>query len=453
MVRFFLLFAFFLSYLNAEILKNLLLDEALQIVEEKNIEVSIANFDAKIAKLGVKVAKGYQYGSADITMTAMRSNDAGNVFGFKIQNREASFADFGFDEFLNLSASGASPNTLLSTQPKRLNYPEARDNFDTKITYKVPIYTGGKLRAYREIAKNLVKLAKYDKKRLIAKKKLEVKRAFYDISLLMEFEKKLEKIKRNIQRLKYSVKELKKEGYAKRVDLIEVDSKLSVVERMLVQAISYKELSYAFLEFLLDTNVQSIAPLDDYDYLLSITSKDILRGNIDIKKSRVGYEIEKKMVKIKKSEFLPQVGAFVEYGSSDDKFLNKFGKHDRYTVGVQAKLNIFNGGVDKYSLQQEKLKKMKVFHQQKLARKGIILKFKKLKINLKNLNYQIRSLKKELDLSKEIYRSYRERYIEGLVSINDVLIKQSLWLEKLLALLDVKNKRNKKILEIELLAN
>ena len=30
----------------------------------------------------------------------MRSNDAGNVFGFKLQSREATFGDFGFTEFL-----------------------------------------------------------------------------------------------------------------------------------------------------------------------------------------------------------------------------------------------------------------------------------------------------------------------------------------------------------------
>ena len=222
---------------------------------------------------------------------------------------------------------------------------------------------------------------------------------------------------------------------------------------MLQQAKSYKQLSYAFLEFLLDNKVKSIVPLDDYEYRLNITKEDILRGNSDIKKSKIGYEIQNNMVKIKKSEFLPKIGAFVEYGSSDNQFLNDFRSHDRYTVGIQAKLNIFNGGVDKYSLEQEKLKKMKVYKQRKLAKKGILLKYKKLKVDLKNLNYQIKSLKKELKLAKEIYRSYHQRYLEGLVSINDVLIKQSLWMQKLLTFMDVENKRNKKILDIELLAN
>ncbi len=453
MIRTIFFISIFLSTLYSEVLKNLLLDEALQIVEQKNLEIDIANFDEKIAKLGVKVAKGYNYGKADISVSAMRSNDAGNVFGFKMQNREASFGDFGFDEFLSLSAQRASPSTLLSTKPKKLNYPDARNNFDIKITYQFPLYTGGKLRAYKEIAKNLVQLSKYDKSRVIAKKKIEVKRAFYDISLLLKFEKYLKKIKKNILRLKYSVKELKKEGYARRVDLLEVDSKLAVVERMLQQAKSYKQLSYAFLEFLLDNKVKSIVPLDDYEYRLNITKEDILRGNSDIKKSKIGYEIQNNMVKIKKSEFLPKIGAFVEYGSSDNQFLNDFRSHDRYTVGIQAKLNIFNGGVDKYSLEQEKLKKMKVYKQKKLAKKGILLKYKKLKVDLKNLNYQIKSLKKELKLAKEIYRSYHQRYLEGLVSINDVLIKQSLWMQKLLTFMDVENKRNKKILDIELLAN
>ena len=52
-----------------------------------------------------------------------------------------------------------------------------------------------------------------------------------------------------------------------------------------------------------------------------------------------------------------------------------------------------------------------------------------------------------------MYENYSARYKEGIVSISDVLIKQSKELEMLLKLLSVKNKRNTKIFELNSILN
>jgi outer membrane protein TolC len=448
-MRLFIL-VFFITFLDAKSLQNLSLNQALKIVEKQNIEINIAKFDEDVAKLGIKVANGYSFGKLDATIMGLRSNDAGNVFGFKLQRREASFADFGFDEFLYHWQAQSPPNVLLSTQPKRLNYPKAINHYDAKLTLVIPLYVGGKLSSYKKIAKEMKNMATIDKNKIVGKKKIELKRAFYDITLLNHFEKDLKVIKKNIERLKSSILLFKKEGYAKRSDLLEVESKLSNVNRMLFQAKAFKKLSYEFLTFLLNQDVKSIQDIKDIDSIKStISLNEVLQKNGDIKKADTGLKIQSEMLNVQKSSFLPEVGAFGEYGSADDEFLHNFKKHNRYTVGIQAKINILNGGVDYNKYQQENIKKLKVKQQTLLARKGISLKYKKIKTEIKNLKMQIKSLNKELAYAKEIYRSYKERYKEGLVSINDVIIKQSIWIEKLLKLLDAKNKKNKKILEIE----
>jgi len=440
----------FITFVQAKTLHNLTLNQALKIVEKQNIELNIAKFDEDIAKLGIKVAKGYDYGKLDATIMGLRSNDAGNVFGFKLQRREATFNDFGFDEFLYHWQIGSPANVLLNVKPKNLNYPDPQNHYDVKFTYVLPLYTGGKLSAYKKIAKEMLNMAKIDRAKAIGTKKSQVKSAFYDITILEHFEKDLKVVEKNILRLKASVKSLKKEGYAKKSDMLEVESKLSDVKRMLFQAKTFKELSYDFLSFLLNQDVKSIKEIENIDSLDNkITLADVLKKNADIKKADTGLKIQSEMVNVQKSAFLPEVGTFAEYGSADDEFLHHFREHDRYTIGVQAKLNILNGGVDNAKYQQEKIKRMKVKEQTMLARKGMTLKYKKLKTELENQKMQIKALQKELDLAKEIYRAYKQRYKEGLVSINDVLIKQSAWIEKLLKLLDAKNKKNKKILEIE----
>ena len=447
-------------------LRRLPLDEALAIVKGQNLEVGIADFDRKINELGVKIANGYNFGKLDATLMGLRSNDAGNVFGFKLQSREANFGDFGFSEFLGgvgqaikmsdgnfarfsqMMGDPKMAGQLLSTTPTDLNNPKARNHFDTKLVYMLPIFTGFKLKNYKEIAEDMVEMSKYDKQKVVAEKLFQVEKAYYDISLLYNFKKSLQSISINMNELENTTEEMRKEGYATKTDLLEVKAKQANINRMLIQTDANLELSYDFLSFLLDTKVKSIKPVKLNAPEFKISLDEALKRNLDIKKAQKGLNIQSKMVGVAKSAFMPQVGAFAEYGSSDDKPFNDFLDHDRYTVGVQLNYNLFNGGSDYAKLEQEKLKRLKVLEQVKLAKKGIALKFKKIKVEIRNLNAQVESLKSEVKLAKQIFENYLAKYDEGLSSINDVMIKEAIQIQKLLELEKTQNERNDKILEL-----
>ncbi len=469
----FLLYFLSLASLLADenkVYENLSLKDAQEIVKKDNLEINIAKFDKEVAILGEKIAKGYSFGKLDAQMLGLRSNDAGNVFGFKLQSREASFGDFGFSEFLSgvggaIGKSGgdfasfaqmmADPQMsgqLLSTTPKDLNFPDDRNHFDFKLTYALPLYTGGKLSYYRSISKKMVKMGELNRQKVEALKIYEVRKTFYDISLLYQFERDLTIIKDNIEKLRDATIILRDEGYARKTDFLEVESKLSNVERMLFSSQTNRKLAYEFLNFLLNKKVKSIKQVPLAVVKHNVKLEDILEKNRDIQKAKLGLEIQSKMISVSKASFKPEVGAFVEYGSSDDKFLNDFTEKDRYTFGVQAKLNILNGGIDAAKIEQEKVKTLKVKKQIELATKGITLLFNKINTEIKNLDKQIESIQKEIELMDEIYLAYKERYNEGLASINDVVIKQSLQIEKLLKLLELQNSRNEKVSQIFKLA-
>ncbi|HEX5710787.1 MAG TPA: TolC family protein, partial [Sulfuricurvum sp.] len=140
-------------YLNAVPLS---LDDAIVLLKEQNLEIKASGLDAKNALTNIKLSQGYHYGSLDFTQNAVRSNDAGNVFGLKLSSREASFGDFGFAEFDN-----TNPN-ILTLQPKELNYPGYQNFFQSKLTYSIPLYTGGKLSSYEKIAVEMEKIKQLD---------------------------------------------------------------------------------------------------------------------------------------------------------------------------------------------------------------------------------------------------------------------------------------------------
>jgi len=192
--------------------------------------------------------------------------------------------------------------------------------------------------------------------------------------------------------LENTVKSMIEVGYAKHVDLLEVLAKKSNVLRMLNQAKVNRKLAYEFLSFLLNKNVHSIVHVDIKKITMNINKMFIISKNLDIKMAKVGLKVSKMNIKLKKSAF----------SSADKTFIGNFRKHDAYTIGVQFKWNLFNGGIDKSNLEKARVKSMKIAEQLELAKKGIALKIDKIKtqIDLKLEKAKTERNKKVFELEK-----------------------------------------------------
>lgn len=430
-------------------LNNLDISQAISMLENNNLELKISHFNEQMKAYEAVSAKGNHYGKLDVTVTGMRSNDAGNVFGFKLQSREASFADFGF----NNEAVGEFMSGNFEYQPDGLNYPEARNHYQTKISYMLPLYTGGKLSEYGRITDALHRMSQWDTQKLLNEKIFQTKKAFYDISLVDNYILNLSKIIKNIDHLESIVKSMGEEGYAQDIDLLEVQARKAEAESMYNQAKLNRDLAYQFLSFLLNEEVNTIKKVNDMAPMPSVDTSEVESNNIDIQKALLGLEISEMAMKVEEANYLPTVGAFGEYGSADNTLWNEFEEKEAYTVGVQLKWNVFNGGMDAANLEKAKVNHLKVQDQVSLAKSGITLKVKRLETEILSKNADVKSYNKQLRFAKKVYENYRSRYKEGIVSISDVLIKQSRELEVLLKLLTAKNERNTKIFELNSILN
>lgn len=430
---------------------GLSLPAALELLENQNLEIKSADLDVKSAHADANIAQGYNYGSLDFSQSAIRSNDAGNVFGFKLSSREAKFADFGFNEFLSNMASPA--DQLLAIEPKDLNYPGYQNYFQSKLTYMLPLYTGGKLSAYGDISEKMEKIKKLDAAQVKTEKIYETRKSYYDMALLQNSIDQMNIILKNISTLERTTQMMIQEGYAKKVDLLEVEAKKSNVERAITEMEANKKLLYHYLSFLLNEPVTEIElPRNDYP-ASTLSESEVLENNTDLKKAKEGLDIRDRMVDVAYAPFLPQVGAFAEASSADNTFLGDFNDHKAYTIGAKLSWNLFNGGVDKNGVEKARVEKLKTATQVELAKKGIALQYDKIQTEIESLNAQVKSLTKELELANQIYMNYEGRYHEHLASMSDVIIKQSSQIEKILNLQAVKNKRNERIFALEKLSN
>ncbi|WP_456381157.1 TolC family protein [Hydrogenimonas sp.] len=451
--------------------QNLSLGEALELVKQNNLEVKVASQDVLMKEMEHQEAVGYNYGRLDLVVNALRSNDAGNVFGFKLQSREATFRDFGFSDFLGgvgqalgmangdfgmftqMMSDPAMQNRLLDTAPEDLNYPDARNHFQEKIQYMVPLYVGGKLQAYGEITDKMTTISRLDRQKVLNQKLFETRKTYYNISLVENFIKNLNSILKNVEELEETVSNMVDEGYALDIDLLQVQTKKADVLRMINQAKLNRDLAYQYLSFLVDDEVVSVVNVDNDVPMPKMRKEEMLDRNLDIQKAHKGLEVTDLAIGVERANFLPQIGAFAEYGSADDTFLNDFADKDAYTVGVQLKWNLFNGFVDKSKYEKAKIQNMKMKHQVELAKKGIALQIDKIITSIRSKEYDINSLRKKVKFTHRVYENYYSRYKEGLMSINDVLIKNSEEIQAVLSLVKTRFERNNKVFELENIIN
>ncbi len=443
MRAFLILISFAIPLFGGEV--NLELKEALNILKQKNLEIKIADFDSEMKRIESKLPNSMRFGKVDATLSAMRSNDAGNVFGFKLQSREAAFGDFGF----NNDAMAAISKGNYAYQPYDLNYPKARNHYLTKVSYQVPLFTGGKITLYSSIAHKMYEMSKIDKDKVVAQKVYETKKTFYDITLVENYITNLSKITNNIERLESIVKEMVKEGYAIKTDLLEVQAHKADAKSMLIQAKLNREVAYQYLSFLLNTKVESIKKTSEMAPLNIPTKKEIETNSYDIQKALIGLDITKDAVWLQRASFFPTIGAFAEYGSADNVIFNDFRDKDFYTIGVQASWNLFNGFTDSLNLQKAKIENYKTMAQVEMAKSGIELKVKQLQSEALSILEMVKSDEARLKFASQIYENYLAKYKEGMISIGDVLAKQSKELEVLLKLLTTKNNYNAKVFELD----
>jgi len=426
---------------------GLSLDEALEILKSQNLEIKAAKIDVEAAKANEGTASGMNWGKLTFQQDVARSNDALNVFGFKLTSREATFGDFGFSEF-----SFTNPN-ILQVAPKDLNYPGYRNLFQTKLKYEVPLFAGFAISSYEDIMKEVSKLKKLEKDKIENEKIYQLRKSYYDVALLDTSIAHLNIVLNNITTLEKTTKTMIDVGYAKKVDLLEVQAKKGNVERLLVQMKANKELLLQYISFLLNKKVTEIkTPVSDVP-MPTYTDDEIMKTNLDIQRAATGLEIRRSMQGAAEGAFYPTVGAFGEISTADDTFLGNADDHKAYTFGARLSWNLFNGGADASKLEKAKLDRLKMSSQVALAKEGIALKLAKIRTKIKSIDVEIASLEKELALANAIYENYEYRYKEKLVSMSDVIIKQSLQIEKILQLQQAKNKRTEAVFALEKLAN
>ncbi|MDC0933545.1 TolC family protein [Arcobacteraceae bacterium] len=380
------------------------------------------------SKIDLDIAKGYDYGSLVFNENISKTNNAGYAFGMKLSSREATFADFGFADFLAHSPSPMD-SSVLDVQSDDLNNPESRTNFETKLTYTLPIFTGFKLKNAKKMAKLqiLAKIFqyKYDEKAL----SLEVLKAYNGAVTAKEFIKATKKAKEATSSFVNFAHELFNEGLVTSIDVKQAKVYDMGVDSEILKAANRYELAISYLRFLtsdnLISNVGFFKSIENEIINVKELQEKAYKNRDDFSSMKYNTQTIKSKIDMEKSDYFPKVGAQIEYGYNDDEFNNINDEHDYYMAAIGLSYNLFDGFITSAKKQKAQIEYQKMKHYYDYMKDGIGLEVEKNILTLltkqKILNQKI----KANNLSDEVLEQSQELYKNHLINMSNLLLQQA----------------------------
>jgi outer membrane protein TolC len=143
----------------------------------------------------------------------------------------------------------------------------------------------------------------------------------------------------------------------------------------------------------------------------------------DFKAMEKGIESYDLMITATKKSYLPRLNAFANYQLNDNRMLG-FGAGS-YLAGVQLSWDIFKGNRVKESMAIQKLEKSKLQQKLQQEKDQSQLAINQSQRNLAQAKIQLQQQAVSVEQAEEALRVTRNRYAQGLITTNDVLMAQT----------------------------
>jgi outer membrane protein TolC len=394
-------------------------DDALKETFSNNNELKAKKLSIDVAKQNLKEAKSYDWGKLVFKEQLAYTNNALNVFGFKLQSREAGMTDFGM-------AMGA---TGMIFDKEALNNPDARFNALTTVNYQIPIFTGFKLKYAKEMANLQIKANQFKYQRDKNALAIEVLKAYNGAVATKEFIKALKIAKKTTESFVQMTKNLNDQGMIVKSDLLSAQSRDIDVKAKLIEANSKYQLALSYLKFLTGkddiTDIESFQVIISPDQELVSLQEEALNNRNDLKYMKSNLTTMQTKVKMDSSDYYPTIGAQLEYGFNDNTIANINTDKDYYLAGIELSYNIFDGFKKQAVKEKAKIEAKKIGYYYTHMKNGIKMDVEQKYFDLKAKSAVIEEKITNKDLAEQILSQYTSMYKNGLINISILLLKEA----------------------------
>lgn len=307
--------------------------------------------------------------------------------------------------------------------------------YSQNITLAQPIYTGGGIRAGIKIGENYETFYELSLDKTRKDTILSTVNAYIN---LLNAQNSLEVLKKSEETLNKNL-EIQKEKYKLRMitkpDYLESERSVAEIEANVTDGRLQIDLAKEVLANIIgikDPTKLEIVPFTIEEKFSKKVSLDndlnrLTLENTEYKMAVKQKEIAKDNIQYQKSNLLPKVNGFINYGTSNQTKFDNLSKEKNYngTIGVNVSWELFDWGQTKDDI--KKSEKQQQIYQLKEDET-----LDNLRLGLRQVYYQLVSLEKSLEAKKvamdranEVYALEEERYSYQLITLRDLLYAET----------------------------
>ena len=330
----------------------------------------------------------------------MSTNNPLNAFGFKLQQKSISQADFN---------------------PDLLNHPNGTPDFTTKLEVLQPLINMD-MWYMRKGAAMQTEIYQLKTKRTKEYITFQVQKAYLQLQLAYNAVKVLEDALQTTKAVYTFTDNHFKQGLIQKSDVLNVQVQINTVESNLAKAKSNIGNASDYLSILMGQSTGIVYTVAEHSQEMQ-TIKDSL--NIESSRSdfmavQKAIEASDLMIKSSRMSELPKLNAFGSYQLNDSKMLG-FGAN-AYLVGAQLSWDIFKGFKTKNTIATQTLERNRLTEELAQQKEQSNLELSKTKRDISDAAAEITTQKIAIAQAEESLRILQNRYEQGLVNTTDVLM-------------------------------
>lgn len=321
--------------------------------------------------------------------------------------------------------------------PKEAMTVDDRNTAVLQVGLTQPIYMGGKIRAYNQLAGLSEKLAESGREQELQNVILETDEAYWQIVSLANRQKLAEKFVETLKKFEHDIEIMYETGMSAKADMLSVKVKLNQAEMTLMRVDDGLSLSRMALNQICGLPVDSIYTLKEellntlpVSEAEAVSLEQIYNNRPEISSLTLVTDIYRKKERIVRSEYLPTIAFMANYFAMTPSFFDGIStKLDgMWSVGIGVKAPVFHWGASRKSVRSAKAETNLMHYKLQEAKEKIELQVNQAQFKVKEAVRKMEVAKANQGKADENLKYADLGFQEGTIPVSNVLEAQTAWL-------------------------
>ncbi|CAM2991939.1 TolC family protein [Legionella anisa] len=392
--------------------------KAIRLALANNPKIHAANASIEAAAGASKQADSMSWPQLGLEVSGARTDNPMSVFGYKLSQGNASFADFGANEYTGL-------NTLY-TKPQALNHPGYYSNLDTAFKLSVPIYSGGRIKAQQAQMRALVASAQRGNQQAQNQLAYEVYASYERVLIANQLVRVAQQQVARARAFLSTTKALKKQSITLESDVLMAEAYLNSSLIGLSNAKIQTEDELDGFRTLLGAPGSSFVPRQHMNLTTKIklnTSliNHALKDNPSIKALKARLHAEKAAIAASQALYKPQVSMQLRHDWNGNTIGSGLPSD---TIALGANWTLFSAGERAGAVRVASANAKKVQFELDEQRNQLRLQLKKIQRAEQQTLYEVHLSRQSAEKENAVIQKLKQRFGRGLVPLSALLESQ-----------------------------